>query len=371
MSSICFVSFYSGNLLFPEKDGAVGGAEVQQHLLGNAFIDHGIDVSFVIADTPDNRGLEHSTFRVYRTFERTKGLRFVKYIYPQFVKTWRALSQADCDFYYVRGMRVESGIAWLFCILRQKKYVAAIASDRESSPETLPMSWWNPKRFLFLWGLKRGFAVFAQTALQRDNLKKSLGVDAEVIGNTMPVDYQEDEPISSLHRVLWVGTIVPGKKPEVFLRLAEQHTKVEFTMIGPSRHGFEAYREEIKSLASRIRNLRFIDYVGLNQIQAFYRSTDLVVLTSELEGFPNVLLHAWSSGRPVLTSYDPDGIVARYDLGFVARSEEEFDRVVAKLRSTDSAHLMHIKGRNGKSYVRQFHAPEVIVKRMRDVLGIK
>ena len=370
MSSICFVSFYSGSLLFPGKQGAVGGAEVQQHFLAKALDEQGVHVCYVIGDEPETKDLIHQKFSVYRSYGRYSGRRFIKFIYPQFVKVWRALRSADCDYYYVRGLRVDGGITWLFCIFHRCKYIVAIASDRECRANTITRSRWNPKRHLILLGLKRANQVIAQTSWQRAQLRKEFGVNAKVIRNIMPADTRYMPLMGQPRNFLWVGTIVPNKRPEIYLDLAERHPDLRFIMIGPARSGFEGYRANIKRQASKISNLTYVDYVAPDEIHAFYRESDVVVLTSSYEGFSNVLLHAWSCGRPVVTSCDPDGVVARYQLGYVTHQDSDFERVLGEIGMMGSIPLLNDMGQRARSYIERFHTPTVIVREFYEALNI-
>lgn len=371
MASICFVSFYSGSLLFPGKHATVGGAEVQQHLLALALEKVGLRISYIVGDDPETRGLVHTRFPVFRSYNRLKGVRYLRFLYPQFVQTWRALKRANCDYYYVRGMRVESGITMIYCLIHRRKYISAIAHDRECNVRTLPGGRWNFKTILFVLGLKQAFRVFAQTSWQKAALEKSFGVEAHLIRNTMSVDESYREPAVEIRRVLWVGTIVPHKRPEIFLGLAKRFPDLEFTMIGPLRIGLEEYQARIKSLASKIPNLVYIDYVDLNNIEAFFMKADLFVLTSNSEGFPNVLLHALSCGRPVVTSCDPDSIVATHRLGYVTVDEPQFAEVLDMVKSARCVSELREMSERGRSYVKKFHSPDEIARRICLALGIR
>jgi glycosyltransferase involved in cell wall biosynthesis len=370
MPSICFVSHYSGSVLFRHGGGAIGGAEVQQHYLAEAFHAKGIKVSYVIGDEPETVGLTNDQYSVYRSYRRGSGVRFLRFVYPQFYSVWRALAQANCGFYYVRGLRPESGITWIFCVLRGRKYVSAIAHDRECRSETIPLSRWNPKRLLFEIALRRAHKVLAQTVWQQTQLEESFGVKSIVVKNIMPPDADSKRAGAVLKRLLWVGSIVPHKRPEWFVELARKHPDLSFTMIGPARFGFEQYRDEIKSKATKLANFDFLDFVSIGDIQSFYRESDCIVITSNFEGFPNVMLHAWASGRPVITSCDPDGVVSSKRLGLVAATLSDFDKAIKQIVGAEGHSTLVTMGENAKEYLIKNHSPEVIVDQIFDTIGL-
>ena len=58
--------------------------------------------------------------------------------------------------------------------------------------------------------------------------------------------------------------------------------------------------------------------LGRLELNRLYHQAGVLVCTSSLEGFPNTFLEAWSVGLPVLTTFDPDRIIATHHLGAVA-----------------------------------------------------
>jgi glycosyltransferase involved in cell wall biosynthesis len=49
-----------------------------------------------------------------------------------------------------------------------------------------------------------------------------------------------------------------------------------------------------------------------------YTVATAVLCTSDYEGFPNTFLEAWSHGLPVVSSFDPDGLIESRALGATA-----------------------------------------------------
>jgi glycosyltransferase involved in cell wall biosynthesis len=81
-----------------------------------------------------------------------------------------------------------------------------------------------------------------------------------------------------------------------------------------------------------------------------------------LEGFPTTFLEAWSCGMPVVTTFDPDGIVQRNGLGRVAATLEE---VVAHLKSLPSSRDYSAMSTAVKKYYADNHSVESISRRFR------
>lgn len=102
-------------------------------------------------------------------------------------------------------------------------------------------------------------------------------------------------------RLLWVGRLVPGKRPNLFLRLIENlspHFDIEGYLYGDGPMRKPLMREIRDSrLSCRVHLKGFSDDMALGLSQG-----DLLVFTSVSEGMPNVLLEAGAVGLPVVST---------------------------------------------------------------------
>jgi glycosyltransferase involved in cell wall biosynthesis len=57
--------------------------------------------------------------------------------------------------------------------------------------------------------------------------------------------------------------------------------------------------------------------------------------TSIVEGFPNTFLQAWSRGVPVVSFFDPDGLIRRLQLGAVPASTDDMRESIRGLLEAD------------------------------------
>lgn len=86
-------------------------------------------------------------------------------------------------------------------------------------------------------------------------------------------------------------------------------------------------------LCRTFKRLANVDYLGSKTL---FDTTKLVaqsrclLCTSVKEGFPNTFLQALSCNVPLISTVNPNGIIDKYRLGFVAETIEDFNDLIRK-----------------------------------------
>lgn len=117
---------------------------------------------------------------------------------------------------------------------------------------------------------------------------------------------REEWSVSDTCVLLSVGRLRKQKRHDLFLRAfallphREQYTGV-IVGDGPERASLERLAQEL-GISNRIR------FLGSRDALPLYSAADIFVLTSEREGFPNVVLESLASGIPVVSTRMP-GVV--------------------------------------------------------------
>jgi glycosyltransferase involved in cell wall biosynthesis len=129
--------------------------------------------------------------------------------------------------------------------------------------------------------------------------------------------------------VLWVGNMRPLKRPALLLEAARKLPQLQFHIIGGPMPGAEVFTQPFARKRSRVANVRFHGPVPYHDIGQFYERCRGFVGTSEIEGFPNTYLQAWSRGTPVVAFLDPEQLIAHNGMGrAVARVSELCEAIV-------------------------------------------
>jgi glycosyltransferase involved in cell wall biosynthesis len=106
-------------------------------------------------------------------------------------------------------------------------------------------------------------------------------------------------------KILFAGRLVPQKRPKLFVELAARlrsalpQKKLQFLIAGdgPLRLELENGVQKL-GLASD-----YLQFLGeTNKMAEVYKTCDILVLTSEHEGTPNVILEAMAHGLPVVAT---------------------------------------------------------------------
>jgi glycosyltransferase involved in cell wall biosynthesis len=148
--------------------------------------------------------------------------------------------------------------------------------------------------------------------------------------------------------VLWVSNFRALKRPELALELARQLPHVKFTLAGGPMPGGQTYYDDVVAAAARLPNVTMLGPVRYRDSGDLFDRAKLFLNTSSIEGFPNTFLQAWIRGVPVVTFFDPDGLVKRVPLGRVASSVDDMREAIRGLIEIDVDRQM--LGRRAKDF---------------------
>lgn len=359
-AKICFYALNTYPLLSGKNLGFTNGAELQQVLIGKELAKKGYDVSFVVFDHGQKPFEIIDGIKIYKAVPKGYVLSGIKSFYHAFKSVWNALKQANADIYYQRCAGRDTGFIALFCLLKRRKFVYGLASDKDVDG-TFTKDAKLYERILYKFGLKLSDYIIAQSEYQRELLKTDYNLDSIVIKNPYPIEKVErsksEPPI-----VLWVGTIKPEwKQPKLFLKLAKKIPDAKFQMVGGASANKQFY-DKIKEEAERIPNLEFVGFVPYPDVNKYFENASILVNTSSVEGFSNTFLQAWVAHTPVVSlNVDPDEIICKYKLGFHSKRFEQMVEDVKTLLKDET--LREERGMNGRKYVEREHDIKKIVKK--------
>ncbi|MBI1798830.1 MAG: glycosyltransferase family 4 protein [Candidatus Eisenbacteria bacterium] len=364
---ICFNCEYLFPLLGsgPRVEFA-GGAETQQLKLARGLQARGFDVSIVTCDFGQPERLVIDGILVLRSFRLVSPIPVVRFFHPRLTRSIAALRRADAEVYYVNGSGVPSGITFDMARSRRAGFVLHVASDYEviaslpRQPSILDRVWYRR-------ALKQADLRIAQTEAQGRSLRLEFGLDSQVLHNVVEipahaVDSGQDGT------VVWLGTYKDIKRPQWFTDLAREFPDRRFVMAGviPPPPLTREHWGRAQEAANRTPNLSVRGFVDPTGIAELFAGASLLVHTSPVEGFSNVMLEAWSCGLPTVSAVDPDALVTRQGLGALVSEYPQLVREVGRLLSDPEAR--RAAGARARSYVTSNHAPDMIYDRLSEIL---
>lgn len=324
--SICFVALKSYAVLTGDSSVQhIGGAEVQQALIGRELARRGYRVSFVVLDHGQADGIEIDGIRIFKAYQPEAGLRGLRFFHPCLTRLWGAMKRADADIYCQRNAGAETGQVAVWSRRHGRAFVYAAASDSDYDP-TFVHKKRRFDRVLYLYGLRRTSSVIAQTMRQQLRFRENLGIESQLIRSCT----EDIAEISRGHRrvlqpdrprVLWVGRFIPVKRPEMLLELAERCPEYQFDVVGATLAG-AALAEALLRQARGMRNVILHGPVPREAMGRYMDAAAALLCTSLWEGYPNTLMEAWVRGVPTVSTVDPDDVISRFELGAVGSTVE-------------------------------------------------
>ena len=294
-----------------------GGAEWQAFTIAQSLKTHA-DLHFIVENFPGLVSTHIPGINVHIVRNRKSGLRYVRYIHPGITDLWKMMKQADADIYYQRGPLPITGIVGAFCKRFRKKFVYAMANDNEITNDWSSFTF-KFEQYMYEIGYKSADHILTQNSFQKSGIKKKYHKNVSTILNIYPGPFLRKKPQGEY--ILTVANILPKKQIHLVLDAARSCPQLKFRIIGS---GEGAYFEKIKKEAEQISNVEMIGKVQREFLFEHYVHALCLLQTSIAEGFPNTFLEAWAHQVPVLSlNIDPDNVIKRFELGWVARNLNE------------------------------------------------
>ncbi|MBX7150220.1 glycosyltransferase [bacterium] len=372
---ICFVcdSFIS------DSQATITGPMVQTYLLGKELSKRKWEVHF-IAYTKDSKKEAdeiHEGLFVHWLPQR----KFVPIL--NYFKILKRLQKVNASFYYQRGRDILTGITARYCKRSKTNFIWASAGETgvQRGKYIAQLNRKNRfflKRFLLKteakindwmceYGIENADRIIVQTVYQSEQLKTNFERDSIVIksGHPIPISAQRSFPF----KVLWIGSIKPIKRPELFLQLAEicQDLDCEFWMAGQIVD--QKYHTLIEKYLQKTKKLKFLGVIPFEKSQEIIAQAHVLVNTTEdgYEGLPNAFVQAWLSGTVTISFFcNPDSIITSQQLGHVSNSIPDIKNILQQwLKATENWNVM---SNNAIRYARNEFGLESITDQIENLI---
>ncbi|WP_435196320.1 glycosyltransferase family 4 protein [Natronomonas sp. EA1] len=329
---IAFLTLNAYDMLTGEGD-TVGGAQLQQVLLGRELAARGHDVVFIENEGTHKDQTTVDGIRIVTQSLSSESSRLTSALFRPY-RLLSLLAELSPDVCYVRMPLFELLPTAAYCMVSDTSLVYGFAHDSElqGSPAYFTSRYTDNLLYRSLVNAARARADALVVQNESQQALACEQYDSRVVqiynGYPRPARPHDDTGTDSRPVVLWVSTLRSWKRPEVVLKLADRIQEADFVIIGPAADGQADLFKSVKAEADTRSNVRFCGFVPYNEIDEYFAAADAFCNTSTSEGFPNTFLQAWAHGTPVFSlTVDPDDILSENAVGACANGN--FD-VLAK-----------------------------------------
>jgi glycosyltransferase involved in cell wall biosynthesis len=355
VTKVCFIAPKAYPLFNPDVKKVFGGAEVDLYFLATELAkDENFAVSCIAADYGQN------DFETIEAVRIIKSLNFNKNPLTGAARVWQAMHAADSRIYFQEAVSWGTFLVALFCSSHKRTFVYRTANQGESDG-----TYFKKKRLLkkaFSWSLHKAGAVIVQNEIDKENMRNSIGIDSMVIPNGQPLLESDRRKRDT---VLWVGRSTHLKRPELFIKLAENLPDENFTMICQEATGDKNYKA-LLAQAEVVDNMQFIKAVPFALVNSYFQQAKVLVNTSDSEGFPNTFIQACNCATPILSlNVNPDDFINSHNCGVSCNGD--WLKMVDSLRDMLKEDRYLEMGENAKKYARERHDLKKIIKQYKEL----
>lgn len=333
----------------------IGGLAIQLNHWANIFIQEGWEVYSL--STKESRKINGINFL------KLAHIRIIGIFFEIFLCLFYLLRYRP-QLIMLRGAGRQLSYVNIFAKIISAKVVFMGASDTDFIKGKELIASEKDKK-LYRYGVKRTNFFIVQNDRQKDFLEKNYGTqNCLIIPNIWPQrDILEDYKDIDF---LWVSNFRELKRPMWFIEMARANPTYKFTMIG-GPYNIETY-SNCKEVSKSIPNLSFLGPKSIDEVDKYFTRSRAFVCTSEIEGFPNTFLQAWSNNIPVITTFDPSNIIKQKSLGITCSDLEELNNAIDTL--CNNKHLYDEIKDNVEHYFKDSHNPKIMYHKLINTIKI-
>lgn len=356
---ICFVQPKSSAYFFPEAKIVGGGSERQVYLLSRALAKHqNLEVHVCLADPGESFRSEVDGITLW------KGLNLHSSRLGQLLRLRRTLKAIDADIYLFRSPDLGVAVCTFLVKILGKPFAYQMSSKVEMMPGGLKQVCGQLGSLGMKWVYQNATGLLAQTKEQANMLRQHYGLEATGIQpNLFTPSITKRERPAERKNVLWVGRCDPIKRGTLFIELAKSFPETPFIMVCPPVLGWESLYQSWFKMAKDVPNLQWIgEACNGEALNDLYFRSRVLLMTSESEGYSNVMMEAWYGELPlVTTAIDPDETISKNSLGYVAQWEgtDLKDKLSELLKHPEEERSM---GRKARAFLEENHMEETCVE---------
>jgi glycosyltransferase involved in cell wall biosynthesis len=365
--SICIVCHKAYGALCGGDSGHIGGIERHAAILAQWLVKKGYDVSMLTWNEGDDETEVVNGVRVVKICRKDSGLPGLRFVHPKWTSLVRGMRQANADIYYQHGAGCFTGQVALWCRHNGRKFVFNAANDTDCAAE-LPELPTLRERLLYRHGLRHADVRITQTDAQQAQLLRNFRLDSAVLRYAcydFAKDSKASQATSPSRRILWIARCCRQKRPDRLVDLAELCPEFTFDVVGPFYP--DDYSQSVFERARQVQNIVLHGAVSRDKVPSFYENAFCMCCTSDFEGFPNTFLEAWSHALPIVSTFDPDSLIAKRQLGLVV---EDVPLMAAALKTLFTFPDRYEKySRNARQYFLRAHTLDAVLPEYEKMFG--
>lgn len=214
---------------------------------------------------------------------KTLGVRLHRLIHHRFIWYWCKLFTmlfGNYDVYYLPKMeQADRHIARL--MRGRKTFVASIegvVGEQIRETDIAARSYFDQMD-----------GVFSISKCIQNSAEKIWDMKTPVLylGADPPKDLCERK--ENVRHIIWVGSIIDRKRPDLMLEIAKAFPTLSITMIGDGDR-ISTIKEQISD--NKIQNIELTGRIPNEEVYSKLKTADLLLMTSEYEGLPKVIQEA-------------------------------------------------------------------------------